>query len=45
MHLHAMLGHENLEMTRHCAQMVDDDLLQAHAQYSPIDNLSIKHNK
>lgn len=39
LHLQAMLGHENLEMTRHYAQMVDEDLLQAHKAHSPVDNL------
>lgn len=40
LHLQAMLGHENLEMTRHYAQMVDEDLLQAHRAHSPIDSMS-----
>ena len=40
LHLQAMLGHAGLEMVRHYAQMVDDDLLQAHKAHSPIDNLS-----
>jgi len=39
LHLEAMLGHANLEMVQHYAQMVDDDLLQAHKQHSPVDNL------
>lgn len=39
LHLQAMLGHAGLEMVRHYAQLVDDDLLQAHRQHSPIDNL------
>jgi site-specific recombinase XerD len=30
LHLQALLGHASLEMVRHYAQMVDDDLLQAH---------------
>jgi integrase/recombinase XerD len=40
LHLQAMLGHANLDMVYHYAQMVDDDLLQAHRKYSPIDNLN-----
>lgn len=39
LHLQAMLGHESLEMTRHYAQMVDEDLLQAHKAHSPVDRL------
>lgn len=39
LHLQAMLGHESLEMTRHYAQMVDDDLIREHKQHSPVDNL------
>ena len=39
LHLQAMLGHESLEMTRHYAQMVDDDLIQSHKAHSPVDNL------
>jgi integrase/recombinase XerD len=40
LHLQALLGHSSLDMVQHYAQMVDDDLLQAHKQYSPIDNLT-----
>jgi integrase/recombinase XerD len=40
LHLQALLGHTSLTMTMHYAQMVDDDLLQAHKAHSPIDNLS-----
>ncbi|MCK7467065.1 MAG: hypothetical protein MZU91_02165 [Desulfosudis oleivorans] len=40
LHLQAMLGHASLDMVQHYAQMVDDDLLQAHKAHSPIDNLS-----
>jgi integrase/recombinase XerD len=39
LHLQAMLGHSSLDMVYHYAQMVDDDLLQAHKAHSPIDNL------
>jgi len=40
LHLQAMLGHSSLAMVEHYAQMVDDDLLQAHKAHSPVDNLS-----
>jgi site-specific recombinase XerD len=40
LHLQIMLGHESLEMTRHCANIVDEDLLREHKAHSPIDNLS-----
>lgn len=40
LHLQALLGHASLDMVRHYAQMVDDDLLQAHRAHSPIDNLA-----
>ncbi len=39
LHLQALLGHSSLDMVQHYAQMVDDDLLNAHRQYSPVDNL------
>ena len=39
LHVQLMLGHESLEMIRHYAQIVDEDLLQAHKAHSPIDNL------
>jgi len=40
LHLQALLGHASLDMVQHYAQMVDDDLLDAHRAHSPIDNLS-----
>jgi integrase/recombinase XerD len=40
LHLQALLGHASLEMVKHYAQMVDDDLLQAHKSASPIDHLA-----
>ncbi len=40
LHLQALLGHAKLDMVVYYAQMVDDDILQAHHTYSPIDNLS-----
>jgi integrase/recombinase XerD len=39
LHLQAMLGHVSLDMVDHYAQMVDDDILESHNRYSPIDNL------
>jgi integrase/recombinase XerD len=40
LHLQAMLGHASVGMVEHYAQMVDDDLLQAHRAHSPVDNLA-----
>lgn len=40
LHLQALGGWSDLEMVQHYAQMVDDDLLQAHKAHSPIDNLA-----
>ena len=40
LHLQGLLGHASLIMVEHYAQMVDDDLLQAHKAHSPIDNLT-----
>ena len=39
LHLQSLGGWTDLTMVDHYAQMVDDDLLQAHKQHSPIDNL------
>lgn len=39
LHLQALGGWTSLSMVEHYAQMVDDDLLQAHAKYSPVDRL------
>jgi site-specific recombinase XerD len=39
LHLQGLGGWESLHMVYHYAQMVDDDLLQAHMKYSPVDNL------
>lgn len=33
-----LMGHADLTMTKHYAQMVDDDLLQSHKEHSPVDN-------
>ena len=40
LHLQALLGHTSLDMVLHYAQMVDEDLLQAHRKASPVDNLN-----
>jgi integrase/recombinase XerD len=40
LHLQALLGHASLDMVQYYAQMVDDDLLESHRMYSPIDNLA-----
>ena len=37
LHVQGLLGHSTLEMTRHYAQMVDDDLMQAHREHGPMD--------
>jgi site-specific recombinase XerD len=34
-----LMGHADLTMTKHYAQMIDDDLVLAHKEFSPIDNL------
>jgi integrase/recombinase XerD len=39
LHLQAMLGHSSLEMVRHYAQLMDEDLIREHKAHSPIDNL------
>jgi integrase/recombinase XerD len=39
LHLQALLGHAGLEMVRHYAQMLNDDLLQPHKSASPVDHL------
>jgi integrase len=40
LHLQALLGHASLDMVQHYAQMVDEDLIQAHQVYSPVGNLA-----
>ena len=37
--LQNLLGHADLQMVNHYAQMVDEDLLQEHKAHSPVDNL------
>jgi len=37
--LQSLLGHEDLTMVKHYAQMVDDDLLTEHKAHSPVDSL------
>ncbi len=39
LHLQALGGWASLSMVAHYAQMGDEDLLQAHAQHSPVDRL------
>lgn len=38
-HLKALLEHAGLDMVQPCAQVVGDDLRQAHPEHSPIDRL------
>jgi integrase/recombinase XerD len=38
LHLQNLGGWTSLAMVQHYAQMVDTDLLQAHAKHSPVDN-------
>jgi len=40
LHLQALGGWADLSMVKHYAQMVDDDLLQAHKSASPVDHLA-----
>jgi integrase/recombinase XerD len=35
----ALMGHASPEMTLHYARLVDDDLLEAHQQHGPVDNM------
>jgi site-specific recombinase XerD len=37
--LQALLGHTTLDMTRRYIQMVDEDLVNAHREHGPIDNI------
>lgn len=39
LHLQAILGHSSLEMVRRYAQLVEDDIVQAHNEHSPIENI------
>ena len=32
-----LLGHSSIEMTRHYIQMLDEDLIEAHKEFGPID--------
>ena len=41
--LQALLGHSSLEMTRHYVRLVDEDLVNAHKAYGPIDKM-LKYN-
>jgi integrase len=38
-YLQSLMGHSSLEMTKHYIQLLDEDLLIAHQQHGPIDNL------
>ena len=40
LHLQALMGHSSLEMVRRYAQLIDDDLIDAHKTASPMENLS-----
>lgn len=40
LHLMRILGHEDLSMVEHYAQMVDQDLMEAHIAHGPIEHLS-----
>lgn len=42
LHLQGLGGWESLDLVYHYAQMVDEDLLQAHKAHSPIDSLPKK---
>ncbi len=43
LHLQALGGWADMTMVSHYAQMVDEDLLEAHRAHSPIDNLARLH--
>lgn len=45
LHLQAMLGHSSIDMTRHYVQMLDEDLVEAHIQYGPIDRFLKRDNQ
>jgi len=38
-HIQAMLGHASLDMVYYYAQIEDQDLIRAHSESSPIDDL------
>jgi integrase len=38
-HLQGLMGHSSLEMTRRYIQMLEGDLIEAHKDHGPIDNL------
>ena len=39
LHLQGLMGHSTLAMTQHYVQMLEDDLLTAHQEHGPVDNL------
>mgnify|MGYP003912696637 CR=1 FL=1 len=41
--LQGLLGHSTLEMTRHYIEMSDEDLVKAHKEHGPIDNIFSKN--
>jgi integrase/recombinase XerD len=45
LHLQALMGHTTMEMTRKYISMIDDDLIVAHKEYGPIDNILHKGRK
>lgn len=45
LHLQGLLGHSTLEMTKRYVQMIDDDLVIAHKEHGPIDNLLRRSNR
>ena len=40
LHVQTLMGHASLEMTRHYAESIADDILSEHREHSPIDNLT-----
>ena len=39
--LQDLMGHITLEMTRHYTEKLDKDLVKAHQEHGPIDNIII----
>lgn len=37
--LQAVMRHSSLKMTRKYIRMLDEDLVEAHKEYGPVDNL------